>query len=142
MSLDRYIRFWQESTTRNEYNEPVKTLSLFQGMRASVNYKGGREGYYGRQVVATGDVFFTVRYFPGINERMFIEYGDRMYDIKHIEEIGRMQFLGITAKMTDNMDVPEENTTTTTYPITTTEAITTTTYTTTTEAVTTTTARE
>lgn len=127
MNLDRYIRIWAESTTRNEYNEPVKTWALFQAMRAAVNYRGGREGYYARQVVATGDVYFTIRFLTGIDEKMFIEYNGRMYDIKHIEEVGRRQWLGITAKMSDNMEVPIIETTRTTYPLTTTNAISTTT---------------
>ncbi len=107
--LDRQIHIYNYTEVRNDYGEVRGTLTKFTTLMASVNYRGGREGFYARQVVATGNIVFKIRHYPGIKETMYIEYNGKMYDIRHIAEDGRRRFLEITAEMHDNMSVPVES---------------------------------
>jgi SPP1 family predicted phage head-tail adaptor len=104
---DRQIIIYKHQETTNAYHEKEKSFVKLVTLRAAVNYRGGREGFYARQVVASGEVVFIIRHYPGIDEKMFIAYNDRMYNIKHIAEAGRREKLEITATMHDNMKVPE-----------------------------------
>lgn len=108
MMLDRQIHIYNYTEVRNTYGEVRGKLTKFATLMANVNYRGGREGFYARQVVATENIVFKIRYYPGIKETMFIEYSGKMYDIRHIAENGRNRFLEITAEMHDNMSVPVE----------------------------------
>ncbi len=108
MVFDKKILIYNYTLSKNTYGETEGALVLHTWTFAKVNYKGGREGFYARQVVATGNVVFKMRYIPGITEKMFIEYNEKMYNIRHIAEDGRKRFLEITAEMHDNMSVPAE----------------------------------
>jgi SPP1 family predicted phage head-tail adaptor len=104
---DRQVIIYRHQVTKNNYQENEKTLVKLVTLRAAVNYRGGREGFYARQTVATGEIVFIIRHYPGIDEKMFIAYNGRMYNIKHIAEAGRREKLEITATMHDNMKVPD-----------------------------------
>ena len=106
---DKLITIYNREESTNDYGEKALPFKHFAMLLASVNYKGGREGFYARQVVATGDVVFKIRWYPGITESMFIEYNNRMYDIRHIAETGRNEELEITATGIDNMKTPSES---------------------------------
>lgn len=106
MTLDRQIKVYKRETTRNEYNEKVETLVLFATLFANVNYRGGREGFYARQVIATGDVTFTIRHYAGLDETMVILFDGKMHEINYIEPIGRMHWLAMHTKSADNAPLP------------------------------------
>lgn len=99
---DRKIRFVTQVKTKNSHGEESVVLTYSADAWATVNFKGGREGFYARQVVATGDIVFKLRYQSGIDETMLISYNGKLYDIKHIAEEGRMFELHITATFADN----------------------------------------
>jgi len=102
MILDRKIQILKQTLTKNNFGEERITWTHFAWAWANVNYKGGREGFYARQVVATGDVVFKIRYIKSMSETMQIFYQNRKYDIQHIAENGRNDMLEITATMHDN----------------------------------------
>ncbi len=106
MNMDRHIEVYRRDSIRNEYNEKVETLVFHASLYANVNYRGGREGFYARQVVATGDVTFTVRYLPGLNETMVIKFDGKMHEITYIEPIGRRHWLALHTKSADNAPLP------------------------------------
>lgn len=108
MYYDRVITIFHYTQSRNAHGEVNDVLVPFlTNVRANVNYRGGRTGFYARQVVATGDVTFTIRYLGGVNETMYIAYNGRMYQVRHIEELGRKEKVAITATMHDNMQIPQ-----------------------------------
>jgi SPP1 family predicted phage head-tail adaptor len=100
--FDSKIEILKQQTTKNSLGEESIAWVNHKYAWANVNYKGGREGFYARQVVATGDVVFKIRYDSTILETMKIVYNNRNYDIRHIAENGRMNTLEITATMHDN----------------------------------------
>jgi len=102
MSFDRIIEVYERTSTRNEYNEQVDTLSHFASLYASVNYHGGREGFYARQVVASKDVAFKVRYYPGLTSTMVVKFEGAIHQIEYIEPRGRQNELVIHTKFADN----------------------------------------
>lgn len=108
MILDRHIKVYKRTTSRNEYNEKVETLVLHLSLPAGVNYRGGREGFYAKQVVATGDVTFTVRWLADIDETMMVVFDGKVHEITHIEPVGRQHTLLIHTKTTDNKTPPNE----------------------------------
>ena len=107
MILDYYIKIYKRVKSRNDYNEQVESLELYIGLPATVNYRGGREGTYARQVVATGDVSFGTRFYPGIDETMVIEFAGKMYEINNIEPVGRRSWLIMHSRTSDNVQVPQ-----------------------------------
>jgi SPP1 family predicted phage head-tail adaptor len=102
MNNDRRIEIQHLVGSRNGYGENVQEWKQFCKMWASVNHKGGREGFYARQVVAEGVVVFKMRYRDDIRETMRIVHNERIYNINAIAEVGRKDWLEITAKMHDN----------------------------------------
>lgn len=102
MNLDHYIKILKRVQVRNTYNELVESYSPLLGLPANVNYKGGREGYYSNQVVATGDVTFTIRYYPLIDETMKVEFEGVEHDIINVEPVGRKHWLRLHTKKSDN----------------------------------------
>lgn len=106
MNMDRHIEVYRRDSFRNEYNEKVETLVFHASLYANVNYRGGREGFYARQVVATGDVTFTVRHFPGLDETMVVKFDGKMHEITYIEPIGRQHWLALHTKSADNAPLP------------------------------------
>ena len=106
MITDKLIEVYKRDSIRNEYNEKVETLVHHASLYANVNYRGGREGFYAKQVVATGDVTFTVRHYPGLDETMVIKYEGKMHEINYIEPIGRQHWLALHTKSADNAPLP------------------------------------
>lgn len=112
MILDNLISIYKPVATTNDYNEAIDGLQLIVEVRSNLNHRGGREGFYAKQVVASTDKVFTIRYYPGIDEKCWIKHDGRDYNIKVIEPIGRRQWLSITAVFVDGAQVPaiiEEN---------------------------------
>jgi SPP1 family predicted phage head-tail adaptor len=100
--FDQKIEIKSQKLTKGTNGEESIAWDSFAFAWANVNYKGGREGFYARQVVATGDVVFKIRHIAGVKETMQIWYDGRKYDINHIAKSGRMEILEITATMHDN----------------------------------------
>ncbi len=109
MILDKHIEVYKRDTTRNEYNEKVEILDHHLSLPAAVNYRGGREGFYARQVVATGEVTFTVRWIEGLDTTMMIVFDGKVHEITYIEPVGRMHTLLIHTKTVDNKKPPEDD---------------------------------
>lgn len=102
MNFDQKIEIQRQALTKNNFGEEAIAYTHFASAWAAVNYKGGREGFYASQVVATGEVVFKIRYIASLSETMRIVYKGRNYNISHIVEVGRNDILEITAIMHDN----------------------------------------
>jgi len=102
MNFDKIIEVYQRTSTRNVYNEEVQTLSHFASLYASVNHHGGREGFYARQVVASQDIAFRVRYYPGLDATMVVKFEGMMHEVEYIEPRGRQNEMIIHTKSADN----------------------------------------
>lgn len=102
MTLNSKIEIQRPVKLRNAYGEANAGWETFALLWADVNYKGGREGYYARQVVATGEVVFKIRYTSGISPAMRILYDGKVYDITAVAEVGRRYMLELVTKQRDN----------------------------------------
>ena len=102
MELDRKITIEHPVRTANSYGEPVEVWEAFAVLWANVNHKGGREGFYARQVIAQGDVVFKVRYTAGVTPLMRVKYDGQIYNIIAVAEVGRKAFLEISSRCADN----------------------------------------
>jgi SPP1 family predicted phage head-tail adaptor len=102
MNFDELIDIQQPIESRNGVGEMAVTWQTYKKVWAALNFKGGREGFYARQVVATGDVVFKIRAIPGITAKMRILHDQKVYDIQHLAGGLRSGILEITAKSHDN----------------------------------------
>lgn len=102
MNFDRRIDILHAVETVSAYGEKAESFVLLKALWANVNHKGGREGFYARQVVASGEVVFKIRYTTGITEKMLINHDGKTYDITAIAEVGRRQYLEISSTARDN----------------------------------------
>ena len=103
MNFDSKIQFINQTTTKNAHGEDAVQFTGGAYAWANVNYKGGLEGFMARQTVASGNIVFKIRYMAGIKETMFISYNNKLYNIRHIAENGRLNILEISAEFHDNL---------------------------------------
>ena len=102
--LDRRITIQTRSTSVDSYGTPIETWGDTVTVWAGIEYPktGSGEQYFDNVPIATTTVVFTIRnraVDPATNR---IEYGNDIYDIERIGEIGRRNFTTITAKLREN----------------------------------------
>lgn len=78
---NRRITFLCSTTGYNTYNEPVETWVDAFGVNAAVITTGGKEFYAAQKLNAETEAVFNVRYRGGINTRMRIRWGNRIFEI-------------------------------------------------------------
>jgi SPP1 family predicted phage head-tail adaptor len=100
--LDRRISIWTPTATQTATGEPLRTYTLLRTCWAQVIESGGNESIIADTPTVTRDLFFTIRYYSGITEKMRIIYNSTNYNITHIEEIDRRNYLKLTASKPDN----------------------------------------
>lgn len=103
-SLDRKITIQRATVTQDaEFNEPEETWEdLYANLWAGKRSKSGQEAFSEDQEVASEVLVFTVRYRKVLATDRVL-YEGRTYDIlPPLVEVGRRQFLEITAKARDN----------------------------------------
>lgn len=103
-SLDRRIRLERSTDTQNPIDGSItEAWSLAYELWGQVEPLQGRELFEAQQWVAKADTRFTLRWPPSgavVNpgEDVRLVYGGRVYDIKHVSEIGRRQGLAVLAQ--------------------------------------------
>lgn len=98
--LDRRIVLQNRTTAANAYNEPVETWATLATVWAKVEYPvtGSDEATEQNLNVARRRVDFTIRYRADVGFVERITYNGGTYDIERISELGRQNFLKITAE--------------------------------------------
>lgn len=98
--LDRRIVLKRRKTGANSYGEPVDQWSTLAEVAASVIPVSDGERWRAGETLASKLCRFTIRWsarVSALDPRDQIEYGGRVWDIQGVKEIGRRQFLEITA---------------------------------------------
>lgn len=98
--LDKRITLQSRTTAANAYGEPVETWADVADVWAEVNYPLTQSGevYIERVNIATTNTEFTIRYRADVGFDWRIVYGSDSYDIERISEVGRQNYLTISAK--------------------------------------------
>lgn len=102
-NLDKLITIeYDTGNTKNEGGEPVPDWQTYCQAWAKIESKSGSEAYEAEQLVGTIVKEFTIHYQSGITQKMRVSYNSEYYDISYIAELGREQYLVITAEKKDN----------------------------------------
>lgn len=104
MNYDRKITIEQPIRIKDGFGAEVESWDAFAVVWANVNHKGGREGFYARQIVAEGIVVFKIRYTSGVTPLMRVNYDGVIYNITAVAEGGRREYLEIVTRTHDNTD--------------------------------------
>lgn len=100
-NMDRRIAVQSVTYSANEYGEPAETWATDFYTFARVEYpKAGQgEGFEGALNISSTRIDFTIRWRSGITTKNRIVYASNYYDIIAIAEIGRQNYLTITADL-------------------------------------------
>lgn len=93
--LDRRISVFEMTKTQNEIGEEKETKSFIAKRWAKIESETGSEKVEGN-VRNLSNVKFTIRYHSEIARRgneMHVEFEGAMYNITHVAQIGRRDFL-------------------------------------------------
>ena len=98
--LDRRITIQQRTVSGNAYSEPIETWTTLATVWAGVEYPitGSDEETSDNLNVARQRAIFTIRYIDSVDFISRILYGTEIYDIERISEVGRRQYLKLTAE--------------------------------------------
>lgn len=102
--LDRRITIQTRSTSVDAYGTPIETWGDTVTVWAGIEYPktGSSEAYDDKVNIATTAVIFTIRNRSVNAGENRIEYDGEVYDIERIAELGRNNYLQITAKKREN----------------------------------------
>lgn len=98
--LDRRIIIKRAETSTDDFNTPVETFYEFSIVWANAKPISDGERAAAGQTIAAKSYRFTIRYsttVSSIDPKDRIEFDGREYDIGGVKEIGRREFLEITA---------------------------------------------
>ncbi len=84
---NKKIKFVYKGEGTDEHGFPIVGWFTFKEVWAGIRGLRGREFYNAAAVQAQDDKIFNCRYFPGLTPDMFIEYGDKKYNIKSINNL-------------------------------------------------------
>jgi SPP1 family predicted phage head-tail adaptor len=98
--MDRRITLQSRTVTPNVYSEPIETWEDVCTVWAAVDYpKTGSDEMTEKGLnIARQRVEFTIRYRLNVGFVERIIYNSETYDIERIAEVGRSQYLKITAE--------------------------------------------
>ena len=98
--LDRRITLQQRTVAANAYNEPIETWTILATVSAAIEYPitGSDEETADKLNIARRRAIFTIRYLDSVDLVSRILYGTEVYDIERIAEVGRKQYLKLTAE--------------------------------------------
>jgi SPP1 family predicted phage head-tail adaptor len=92
----------QATTTKNSFGEDIETWSHVCYVWASVTPFNSKEKYYLDQWQFEETLSFTIRWQLGLNDKQRIVYndgnGDRYYNIRGIERVGRNRWVNLIAQ--------------------------------------------
>ena len=101
MMLDRKITIQQATVTRGAGGEEIHGWSTYATRWAGIEYVGGSETVENDRLLANTTVKFTIRYDNRIHKGMQVIYKHYCYNITHIIEEGRQQWLHLFCETTD-----------------------------------------
>jgi SPP1 family predicted phage head-tail adaptor len=93
--LDRRITIQTYLNTKNEFGEVEQAWTDVATVWAAVNETGGSEKEEAKQVQATDNTVFAIRFRWDVAEKDRIIYRNKPYNILSIKEIGRQKGLEI-----------------------------------------------
>jgi SPP1 family predicted phage head-tail adaptor len=99
-ALDRRIVIQRATTSTDEFNEPVQTWATFLMVWAGKQDVSDRERFTAHEIGAEVTARFTIRWSTQagtIDARDRILFEGRYFDIHHAKEIGRREWIEITA---------------------------------------------
>ena len=99
--LDRKIVIQKPTATLNTANEEIITWSTFAIVFAGKKDRGGGEAL-DVGVVAFASTDWRIRYLSTLTEKMRVKYGDDIYSILSISEIGRREGQTIRTEKQDH----------------------------------------
>ena len=98
--LDRRVELRRATTTANAFNEPIATWATLAKVWAEAKPVLDAERQQAGQTLASKSYRFTIRYSTDVADldpRDRVLFDGRDYDIAGVKEIGRREFLEITA---------------------------------------------
>jgi SPP1 family predicted phage head-tail adaptor len=98
--LDRRIALQRASVAADAFNEPVPSWTTFATVWAEAKPVLDAERQQAGQTLASKSYRFTIRYSPtvaNLDPRDRVTFDGRDYDVQGVKEMGRREFLEITA---------------------------------------------
>lgn len=98
--LDRRIVLRRATSTTDAFNEPVLSWATLATVSAKVEPVSDSEQWRAGETLSAKLTRFTIRYsttVASVDPRDRIQYSGREWDIQGVKELGRRQFLEITA---------------------------------------------
>lgn len=99
-ALDRRITLKRASTTTNGFNEPIYTWATLATVWAAVTPVMDGERLRAGETIAMKQSRFTIRWsstVSSLDPRDRLTFDGHEYDVNGVKQIGRRQFLEITA---------------------------------------------
>lgn len=98
--LDRRITLERFTSTRDDYNEPVKSWSTLAARSASFEPLSDGERFRAGETAATASARFVIRYSTVVADLSPLDrlvYNGATWEILHVKELGRREGIEITA---------------------------------------------
>ena len=96
--LDRQVTIKAPTVTVSGNGERVNSWATYATRWAAIEYTGGGEMISDDMAVINNEVKFTIRYDSSVNEKYRVSYRSKEYEIRNIQEVGRMDFLVLTCE--------------------------------------------
>jgi len=94
--LDRLVTIRQVTTAQDTYGQPIETWTDLDTVWAHRQELRGAEAWQARQVVATVNSKYIIRWRNDVTVLHRLKDGDTEYDIHHVGELGRRDGLELT----------------------------------------------
>ena len=105
--LDRKLKLYKRTFTNNTYGEREVNTSSFVTIYGSFDFKSGNSTYDADALINKQTIECLVRYRTdiGISPQYAITFGNTVYSIKSIKEVGRKDKLILTLLETNSIDL-------------------------------------
>tara|TARA_R100000654_G_scaffold1275_1_gene4636 strand:- start:1213 stop:1551 length:339 start_codon:yes stop_codon:yes gene_type:complete len=105
--LDRKLKLYKRTFTNNTYGEREINTSSFVTIYGSFDFKSGNSTYDADALINKQNIECLVRYRTdiGISPEFAITFGNTVYSIKSIKEVGRKDKLILTLLETNSIDL-------------------------------------
>ena len=105
--LDRKLKLYKRTFTNNTYGEREVNTSSFVTIYGSFDFKSGNSTYDADALINKQNIECLVRYRTdiGISPQFAITFGNTVYSIKSIKEVGRKDKLILTLLETNSIDL-------------------------------------
>ena len=105
--LDRKLKLYKRTFTNNTYGEREVNTSSFVTIYGSFDFKSGNSTYDADALINKQTIECLVRYRTdiGISPQYAITFGNTVYSIKSIKEVGRKDKLILTLLETNAIDL-------------------------------------